>query len=626
MRPDELHLLIAPSDPRLSPGGLATAFVVSSPDLDEDSYDRSIWIADPEPRKFTSGPGDTNPRWSPDGANIAFLRSVDAGPAQVAVIPVHGGEARILTEFEHGAEAVEWSPDGSQLAVVGVTPTEDWTDIDADERLRRPRRVTRVPYRFDARGWTHDRRRHIWLVNVDQSAEPRCLTPGDFDEESPAWSPDGERIAFLTDRNPLLGLASGNDFLEVDVASGDVTVSERRGFWVSVSYRPDGTLHVLGNLSPRYPVDSRLYRLESDNSLTDLTGHLDRSVAAVASGPPRIEWVGLTAVTGYEDSGRFGVISVAEDSTVEHVIDGDRVVTGFDVIDDVFVFTASHWESPGQLYALAEGAETQLTSFHSGGPWTEPEHFQVESDGQTIDVWVLLPDGDGKVPWLLNVHGGPAAQYGFGFFDEFQVYAGAGFGVVGCNPRGSSGKGSAFLEAVKGEAWGEVDLADIRKAVTASLAKFPRLDSERSGVMGGSYGGFMTAWIVAHEDRWQSAVVERALTNWTSFAGTSDIGGVFPENYTGVRYPDGWDLWWKLSPMSIVDKVTTPTLVLHSEEDWRAPIEQSEQYFMALLRNGTTTEFVRFPGEGHEMSRSGKPQHRKERFEAILEWHDRHLR
>ena len=229
------------------------------------------------------------------------------------------------------------------------------------------------------------------------------------------------------------------------------------------------------------------------------------------------------------------------------------------------------------------------------------------------------------VPLLLNVHGGPASQYGFGLFDEFQVYASAGYGVVACNPRGSSGRGEEWVEAVKGKAWGKVDLEDVRAVVDVALDQFPRLDSNRMGIMGGSYGGFLTSWIIGHEDRWKSAVVERALTVWNSFSGTSDIAGVFAENYLESDYPEGWDVWWKLSPLSIAHNVTTPTLILHSEEDWRCPIEQAEQYFMALLRNGTSTEFVRFPGEGHELSRSGKPRHRQERFEAILDWHSRHL-
>jgi dipeptidyl aminopeptidase/acylaminoacyl peptidase len=178
---------------------------------------------------------------------------------------------------------------------------------------------------------------------------------------------------------------------------------------------------------------------------------------------------------------------------------------------------------------------------------------------------------------------------------------------------------------VKGDDWGVVDYADVTAVVDAALGRYDRLDAGRMGVMGGSYGGFMAAWIIGQEDRWKSAVVERALISWTSFAGTSDIGGVFPENYLEASYPEAWDTWWQRGPLALAHNVTTPTLVLHAENDFRCPIEQAEQYFMALLRNGTTTEFIRFPDEGHEMSRSGKPRHRKERFEAILDWHDRHL-
>jgi dipeptidyl aminopeptidase/acylaminoacyl peptidase len=313
---------------------------------------------------------------------------------------------------------------------------------------------------------------------------------------------------------------------------------------------------------------------------------------------------------------------VTPDGTIDTLVRGDKVVTGHDAADRRLVYTASTWDSPGDL--ISDG--TPLTHLNDADlALAVPDQFRVESDGHEIDVWVYLPEEDGKVPLLLNIHGGPASQYGYGFFDEFQVYAGAGYGVVACNPRGSAGRGREFVRAVVGESWGQVDRADISAAVAEALARHDRLDDTRMGIMGGSYGGFMTAWMIGQEDRWSSAIVERALISWTSFSGTSDIGGVFPESYTGAAYPDAWNTWWRLGPLSLADGVTTPTLVLHSENDFRCPIEQSEQYFMALLRNGTTTEFVRFPGEGHEMSRAGKPRHRLERFEAILDWHGRHL-
>jgi dipeptidyl aminopeptidase/acylaminoacyl peptidase len=619
MTPDDLSRLNIPSDPRLSPDGSRIAFVVSKPNLEVDRYDRVIWIDD---RPFTSGPGDLAPRWSPDGSTLAFLRDDHEKKPQLAVIPTGGGEARVLTDFDLGVEAVEWSPDGSRLAVVAITYERDWADLDDDERKRRPRRLTSVPYRFDNKGWLHDRKRHVWLVDPNGKDEPRCLTPGEFDEEMLAWSPDGKKIAYLTDTATHRGLVSGNEVWSVDVGSGERSKLTERGFFGAVGYRSDGVAHVLGNESPRYPVDLYLQRIEHDGALTNLTGQLDRGSVSLAAGPAVIRWDGDDALVGLEDSGMFGVVRVTPDGVVKREVEGDTVVTGFDIIAGRLVHTASTWDSPGEIYS--DGMKVSDLNATDLG-LAAPAHFRVDNDGHEIDVWVYLPEGDEKVPLLLNIHGGPASQYGFGFFDEFQVYAGAGYGVVACNPRGSAGRGRSFVEAVVGEGWGQVDHADISAVVAAALQRHDRLDPGRMGVMGGSYGGFMTAWIIGQEQRWRSAVVERALTAWGSFSGTSDIGGVFPENYTGESYPEAWDTWWSLSPLALAHNVTTPTLILHSENDFRCPIEQAEQYFMALLRNGTPAELLRFPDESHEMSRSGKPRHRVERFEAILDWHGRHL-
>lgn len=628
MKPEDLSKLSIPSDPRLSPDGTSAAFVLWTPDVPQDENRRQIWLhRDAGARRFTNGPADSDPRWSPDGTRLAFLRKVEGSGPQVAVAAVDGGEPMVVSSFGHGVEAIEWSPDGSKLMVVAITPAPEWEDLDEEERKRRPRRIASVPYRFDNLGWTHDRRRHVWLVDPEGAEEPECLTEGPYDERFAAWSPDGRRIAFISDHSDNPGLVSGTHVWEVDIETKEISQMTPRGLWVLPSYRPDGVLHVLGNTATDFPVDAYLFRREQDGSMTDLSGHLDRSSFSLAAGKATVRWDGDEALIGVEDAGTFGVVRVAPDGTTERVDDKTRVVSGFDVAGSRTVFTASTWDSPGELYEVTAEGERQITELNTEDlGLIEPHHFRVGSDGHEIDVWVFTPDTDQVVPTLLNIHGGPASQYGAGFFDEFQIYAGAGYGVVACNPRGSSGRGIGFNREVVGEGWGEVDHRDVIAALEASLERFPQLDAERLGVMGGSYGGFLTAWILGREDRWRSAVVERGLLSWNSFVGTSDIGGVFPDYYTGSTYPDAWERWWELSPLSTAHNVTTPTLIIHAENDFRCPIEQAEQYFMALLRNGTTTELLRFPGEGHEMSRSGSPRHRLERFEAILDWHEQHLR
>lgn len=625
MQPEDITRLASPGDPRLDPSGERVSFTVSRPNIEDDRYDRTIWLADSEgARPFTAGPRDSSARWSPDGSHLAFFRSPEDGkPPQVAVMPVAGGEPHLVSDFRHGVEALEWSPDGTKLAVTAVTSSQDWEDVDDDERKRRPKRVRSIPYRHDLVGWMDDRRRHIWLLDPEGTEEAKCLTPGDSDDVLHDWSPDGSKIVFVADRDPDRGMVAGNDVFEVSVETGAIAQVSPRGLWWSAGYRPDGVLHLIGKTPADYATVFSLYRREADGSLTLLADHLDRSVLPFPGSAPFIRWEGDRAIVGLEDSGSAGLVSIAPDGSVTTLVEGNRAVTGADSANGRVVFTASTWDNPGELFSVGEeNPKTGLNTQDLG--LIEPVHFRAGPS--QVDTWVVMPPGDGPVPLLLNIHGGPASQYGFGFFDEFQVYASAGFGVVACNPRGSSGRGMEFVKAVTGDGWGVVDLEDINTAVDEAMARNPRLDSERMGIMGGSYGGFMTAWTTAFEDRWKSAVVERALTNFASFAGTSDIGAAFPFMYTGADYPDAWETWWKRSPMAYVHQVTTPTLVIHSENDFRCPIEQGEQFFTALLRNGTPTEMVRFPGESHELSRSGKPRHRKERFEAILDWHDRHLK
>jgi dipeptidyl aminopeptidase/acylaminoacyl peptidase len=320
-----------------------------------------------------------------------------------------------------------------------------------------------------------------------------------------------------------------------------------------------------------------------------------------------------------------GLLAFWPDGRRELLADGERVVTGVDSAGGAVVISFSDASSPGELAAVRPEGLRTLTDF--GAPLREaaspliPQEFVGKSaDGNPVHGWVVLPGGEGPHPVLLNIHGGPFAQFTGAWFDEAQVYAGAGYAVLMCNPRGSAGYGEAHGRAIKGR-MGSVDFDDVLGFLDSALAAFPALDPDRLGIMGGSYGGYLTAWTIAHDHRFRAAIVERGFLDPVSFVGSADIGWFFPGEYTG------WDpdAMRRQSPMACVDDVKTPTLIIHSEEDWRCPIEQAQRYYAALKLRGVETELLIFPGENHELSRSGTPHHRKQRFEHILRWWAQHL-
>lgn len=635
MRPEDLALLHTVGDPDVHPDGERIVVTVARPDLDQDTYVRALHLVgtDGSSRRFTAGPRDARGRFSPDGTQLAFLRSPEKGkPAQVAIVPVDGGEAEVVTELPMGAGDHVWSPDGRWLVVTGSVRLPELADLDDDERARRPRRITGLGFRWESRGWLHDQHVQLWLVDATGEQEPRQLTDAPFDHGSPAFTLDGTAVLCMSAQQDDAENSPEAQVWRIPLDGEEPEAVTAPGGWGAPVALAGGGFLTVGHVSSyEWPAPAGLHRHDVDGGVSEVLPDLDRDISGLPGRGPTVLADGSVLLV-VEDRGAVQLVRTTADGRHDVLVGGAQMVTGAAATPDggTVAYTATHPTDPGELWVLDGGEPRVLTSFNEElrGQLLPVEHFAFERDGQELDAWVLLPEGDGEdLPLLFNIHGGPTAQYGHYFFDEFQVEARAGYAVVGINPRGSSGRGAAFSTAVVGDWPNEdsVDVLDLEAVVDAVLARHPQISPERVGIMGGSYGGYATARLLARTDRYASAIVERGLLNWVSFAGTSDIGSYFDRMFVGTQMPEGIDALWAASPVRTADRISTPTLVLHSFEDHRCPPEQAYQLFSMLRRNGVESELLLFPDESHELSRSGSPKHRVERFEAVLAWHDRHL-
>jgi dipeptidyl aminopeptidase/acylaminoacyl peptidase len=366
-----------------------------------------------------------------------------------------------------------------------------------------------------------------------------------------------------------------------------------------------------------------------------LTSSLDRNCRPYPQMREPI-WDGDAILFAVEDRGNVPLYRVASDGSApaEPVLDGEFAIAGYDAAAGRIVHAVTTPTSLSELYAGDHRLTNVGKDFSEGHELATPERFAaISPDGTEVEAWIMRPVGfvEGtRYPLLLNIHGGPFTQYGNAFFDEFQVYAGAGYAVAYANPRGSSGYSESWGRAIRGPVdggpgWGSVDYEDLMAVVDEAIKRFDFVDPDRLGVMGGSYGGYMTSWVVGHTDRFACALSERAVNNLLSEDGTSDFASFF-KGYTGAYVWEAPEAYLRVSPWSYAKDITTPLLIIHSEEDHRCPVGQAEELFVYLRANKREVELVRFPGESHELSRSGSPGHRVMRFEIILEWLDRYLK
>ncbi|HVE75172.1 MAG TPA: S9 family peptidase [Actinomycetota bacterium] len=645
-KPSDLYALEVHSDPRFSPDGTRVAFVIAGMDEKENTYPSRIWLADtrtPRLIPLTSGATrELRPRWSPDGKRIAYIsHPKEKGSAVFVSTP--GKRGRKVAEFNEEVEELEWSPAGDRLAAVVRDPDPRVYEVEKPKDTP-GRKIDRLAYRLDGAGWTIDRPRRIYLIAANGSKDPWNPTPPGFQESGISWSPDGKEIAFSSARHDTWDEDLLLDLWIVKASGGEPRkVTNTDSVYSSTSWGPSGSIACLWSPSPS---DSpRHSRIAVVNPRTGgkkvLTGNLDRNAALFPPGRAPV-WRGEEILFQIEDEGNAPVYRVSSSGEGEPapVVTGEFQVTGYDVSGDRLALTITDPSRPARLNIGSVGDESFKPIKISAGRTlfkpALPEAFDVVSkDGTQFTAWVVPPanlEKRRKYPAVLMIHGGPFTQYGNKFFDEFQVFSGAGYAVIYCNPRGSSGYSEEWGRAIRGskvpnpgKGWGTVDFEDFMAATEHATQAFKFIDPKRLGVVGGSYGGYMASWIASHSNMFKAACSERAVNNMLTMCYTADVGSHFAREFA-TSYLDDPDEYLQMSPITYVRNIETPMLIMHSENDLRCPIEQAEQLFMALKFLGKEVEFVRFPEEGHELSRSGAPRHRVERFEILLDWFDRHLK
>lgn len=653
VRPDDVALLTAPTSPTLHGDLLVVA--MTTPDPASNEYRGAlarIPLDGGAPVPFTWGERDTTPVISPDGHWLAFLRPVgerDQQRPQLHLMPTEGGEPRCLTSLPLGVTEPVWSPDSRTIAFTSRVPEpgrygttdDEWSDAPKPD-AEAPRRITRLDYHIDNTGYLTDRYSRLFVLDVSTVAdpaaslpEPRELTDGRCDVTEPAWTPDGAHLIVVTPRDLGAEPSLYDDLCAVPVGGGEPVVVARAAGWVSgPAVTEDGlVLYIAGDAghggaeANNHGLWAVLFRPDAPGTphrLTD-TETVDCEPAA---GRPLAACGNV--LVGVRNRGAVELRQVPVDATdlpldeLPLLLGHQAVVKSFASDHGRIVAVVSTADSPGEVVLLADKETTTLTDvaapLRETGLRPLTELNGVSQDGYPVHGWVVLPEGPGPHPVLLCVHGGPFMYHSWGFWDEAQVYASAGYAVVLANPRGSAGYGQSHGRAIV-HAMGTVDADDVLATLDAALA-LPECDADRVGVMGGSYGGFMTGWLAGHHgERFRAAWSERAVNAWDSFAGSSDIGYFFTDGYVG---PDPEEQR-RRSPLTYADKITIPFAVVHSEHDLRCPFEQGQRMFVALQRAGVESEMLVFPGEGHELTRSGKPRHRVQRFRAVLDWWSRYI-
>ncbi len=656
----DLYDLKLVSDPQISPDGKHAIFSLIRVDKKSEKKYSDLWVANLETKgkqQFTFGDyNDASPRWSPDGKSIAFMSNrKDERQMQLYILPFSGGEARPLTDMKGSFAEFSWSPNGKTVLAQFRKMDEEAMERQEDEKKKKlgvvARHITSLGYKSDGAGYLPKERWHIWTIDV-ASGEATQVTEGDSHESDLTWTPDGSHILFSSNRHPNWILnPQESSFYRIPAAGGDmVQLASNNGRKGGPSYSPDGTqiaFYGTDDVTP-FAQNTNLFVVDADGGeAKNLTKAYDLNISPSTLGDtgsgtpfPRPVWSldGQKIYVIASDKGDQPIIAVNSDgSGVERLAGDGGIIDGFTMSNDQtrMVYQWGTIEGPANLavMSLNDNNSETLTNYNdellNDIAFGQFEEVWIDStDGTKLQGWILTPpdfDPSKTYPSILEIHGGPYAQYGRSFMHEFHYFAANGYVVYCTNPRGSQGYGEAHAKAICDQ-WGTVDYADIM-AWTDYVEQRPFIDKARMGVTGGSYGGYMTTLIIGKTNRFKAAVAQRLVSNLISFYGSSDMTWNVEGLIGSTTQPwNDLESYWRQSPISLIGNATTPTMVIHSERDYRCDREQGEQVFAALQRMGVPSEMLLFPEESHGLSRNGRTDRRIQRLEHMLRWFDQYLK
>jgi len=661
--PEDLERIVVPSQPRISPDS-TTVLYTRRHAGPKNTRVTNLWavpVSGGAPRIMTSGDKDNHGRWSPDGSQIAFISGRDSGRSQIRLLPTGGGESRALTDLQEGSIGqFKWSPDGSQIAFTWRAADPEWTEAAKKEREESgastpPRVITTGWYRLDGDGYFLQRRYVLKVIDIATGATRTIWDKDGIGFFSFDWSADGKTMALTTVRGKRAFMHyDKTELVLLDVKSGRANTLDwlPHGPKDTVTWSPDGTWLAW---SGREGTDST-YSTENlelwicnprkKGSARCLSGKTDFCLMAATLGDTAE--VSFAASIQWTPDSKSILARIGTEGTQQVYRFKRRGGAPEPLSSGRAIHDPGNLSRDGHLLALMIDTPTSppdvhVLDVHGGGKprrltdenadlrktrtFAKPASFWVTSeDGTRVQTWMLTPPGAKSTrrrPTVLQIHGGPHAQYGYSFFHEFQCQAAKGWVVVYSNPRGSKGYGRDHCAAIRGD-WGVNDWTDV-KGVIAWMKGRPEVDTRRMAIMGGSYGGYMTNWAMGHTNDFACAITDRCVSNLVSMEGNSDFLSKPDAYFPGNAWDRPEDLW-KCSPIRLANKWKTPTLVIHSEGDLRCNVEQAEQVWAALQLRNIPSRFVRYPEcTSHGFSRGGPTDLRIHRLHEILSWLDRYI-